>query len=360
MSIKKKLGRPPKLNSEEKTVTRRGRTRKNRDNMMSISVKKKIEFNPTCEDETLIVELPIKKNENKKKENIEDEEFSPIPFSEKLNMEVSFKSNKKLNVNENVNSRFEEQLESRKKENTKLSYDSNRVLQGYNEIPLPKEPISTPTIPEPEETNKYKIVNYCHNTKKTNVKIFRKLKNVVIHSDLFDNPDKWVENTDYYCWWCCHPFDGPPIPIPSKYDKLKKKFHVYGCFCSFNCAKSYVLNKPLLKFSTNDLLGYMYRIIFDKKMEIKNAPPKEILKVFGGDKSIEEYRQTFNDFKEYHIISLPVIPCVFQYTEESKDIIKFDLKTSEQSKSEPEPLRLKRNKPLKNSKCTLDNLFNFN
>ena len=45
--------------------------------------------------------------------------------------------------------------------------------------------------------------------------------------------------TDICCWWCCHKCD-VPLSLPEKlYDDT---FHVFGCFCSFNCAAAYNVN----------------------------------------------------------------------------------------------------------------------
>ena len=48
------------------------------------------------------------------------------------------------------------------------------------------------------------------------------------------------ESTNIHCWWCCHKFDNPPCQLPEKY--YEKKYHVFGCFCSYNCALSYNLD----------------------------------------------------------------------------------------------------------------------
>ena len=36
----------------------------------------------------------------------------------------------------------------------------------------------------------------------------------------------WPAATDVLCWHCCHAFDGPPLPLPIKYDDRRDVFHV--------------------------------------------------------------------------------------------------------------------------------------
>ena len=38
--------------------------------------------------------------------------------------------------------------------------------------------------------------------------------------------------TSIYCWWCCHPFSGPPCALPCDYKN--DTFKVFGIFCSLN------------------------------------------------------------------------------------------------------------------------------
>ena len=51
-----------------------------------------------------------------------------------------------------------------------------------------------------------------------------------------------AEKTNVRCWWCTLPFDNVPCGIPHHH--VDNVFHVYGCFCSFNCALSYAINFP--------------------------------------------------------------------------------------------------------------------
>lgn len=123
--------------------------------------------------------------------------------------------------------------------------------------------------------------------------------------------------TDISCWWCCHQFDTFPLCAPLKYDHKKNIFKVKGCFCSFNCIKSYSYTDKSLKEPS--LINFLHKTLTGSVLHIKKAPPKEILVKFGGCVSIEEYRESFKSIKNYSINNHPMIFNPMQI-EESKEI----------------------------------------
>lgn len=113
--------------------------------------------------------------------------------------------------------------------------------------------------------------------------------------------------TDLYCWWCCNSFDTILKYTPINYNNKKEIFKVKGVFCSYSCSYAFTLkDKTILDKS---LLKFMYKVITGKKFEnIKPAPPKEILKVFGGSKTIEEFRSYGENVDvDVRIITYPLI-----------------------------------------------------
>lgn len=80
-----------------------------------------------------------------------------------------------------------------------------------------------------------------------------------------------------------------------------------GCFCSFNCAKAYILsNKHNTMFENSQyLLLKMYNEMYNKKItKIIPAPSFRILKPFGGNTDIYDFRSNFNkiDYSDHGII----------------------------------------------------------
>ena len=128
----------------------------------------------------------------------------------------------------------------------------------------------------------------------------------------------YPKKTNVSCWWCCHTFETKPIGIPCKQDSTG--FHVIGCFCSFNCAYSF-LKQPdysLLRSFTKmpngmDLLHMYNSLTGEKNITMDNfflpAPPKYVLQKFGGSLTIEDYRRNFAyNCSTINIISTPMVP----------------------------------------------------
>lgn len=160
---------------------------------------------------------------------------------------------------------------------------------------------------------------------------------------------EWPKSTHIYCMWCCHSFDWTPCALPCKY--LEGIFYVRGNFCSFNCASAYNFRENhngIQMWERNSLLNLMYKQIFKQDfVKIKPAPPREVLKIFGGFMTIEEYRASFiTNRRDFKIIEPPMISLVPQ-VEENVVEERYNKKNGEEN------LRLKRDKPLLGSRNTL-------
>jgi len=110
------------------------------------------------------------------------------------------------------------------------------------------------------------------------------------------------------CFWCTCDFNSPSIHIPSLY--FKEKYNAYGCFCSPECACSYLFNQNIdnnAKYERYQLLNYIYGKIYNYKKEIKPAPnPHYTLDKFYGNLSIQEYRQLLSYDRLILIIDKPL------------------------------------------------------
>lgn len=95
------------------------------------------------------------------------------------------------------------------------------------------------------------------------------------------------------CWHCISPVSADKlIPAPQSYDERTGEYTVSGIFCSFGCAKRYILER--CKSNTTILLMYlsqMAREIFSFYDPIKPAPPQSSLDLFGGPLSLEEFHE---------------------------------------------------------------------
>jgi hypothetical protein len=152
----------------------------------------------------------------------------------------------------------------------------------------------------------------------------------------------WPKSTSVCCWWCCHSFQTIPIglPIEYKYDKFITK----GIFCSFSCALAYRNDSKTIKNCKNELINLLFKkltgcYINDRdaykqmlytrlknlgindetlvtnyvnhlaklvKEKLEPAPPRCALKMFGGELTIEEFRQQTEEPKIYKLIEYPM------------------------------------------------------
>jgi hypothetical protein len=189
-------------------------------------------------------------------------------------------------------------------------------------------------------------------------------KYYVANSNIYDLCGNcWRESSDSHCWWCSHSFDSVPVGLPNKYCPKQKKFYLYGCFCSFNCAHSYNLDiKDYKVWERYALLNYIKKIIYKNTNNTDNlikpiisAPPKEVLKVYGGELSIEEYRNSSISIpKEYYHLLPPMIP-IFSVVEEIPKFFYQD--RGSKKKNDFGELKIKRNKPLLTQNNNLLNLI---
>jgi hypothetical protein len=113
----------------------------------------------------------------------------------------------------------------------------------------------------------------------------------------------YPKHTDIWCWWCCHPFDERPCFIPTKYDPRRNRYQIQGNFCSWNCAKAYLINdSTVVNTISVHYFTSMVKKITGKFGNIKIAPPRQSLKCFGGTLSIESFRQNFTHTQEHIVL----------------------------------------------------------
>ena len=122
----------------------------------------------------------------------------------------------------------------------------------------------------------------------------------------------WPLTTSAACHNCAHEFDGIPVPLPVRYDEIRKIYFCRGIFCSWQCAKRYNMDTTSGRsggrnmFIANLAFATWIKLkgpVGETKMNrmkryldaggIQPAQPKEVLIRFGGNVSIDEYRKGF-------------------------------------------------------------------
>jgi hypothetical protein len=125
------------------------------------------------------------------------------------------------------------------------------------------------------------------------------------------------------CFWCTYEFDNPPIYIPKHY--IKNSYHVYGCFCSPECATAYLMEECIdssSKFERYYLINHIYSKIYDYKKNIKPAPnPYYMLEKYYGNLSIQEYRSLLKNERLFLIVDKPLTRILPELHEDNDDFI---------------------------------------
>lgn len=146
------------------------------------------------------------------------------------------------------------------------------------------------------------------------------------------------KKTNIHCFWCRHQFSSQPLGCPIQYvpsemiktyfseitrdkyvirenithnkrkriqktnisncevDIIEKNFYITdGLFCSFNCCLAFILDnkKNSLYYHSENLLARFYEKCFQQTYNVFPAPNWRLLKMYGGDLSIEEFRDNF-------------------------------------------------------------------
>jgi hypothetical protein len=147
--------------------------------------------------------------------------------------------------------------------------------------------------------------------------IWKKIK--ILEHNLHNN----ISDKKSACFWCTCDFDNPSIFIP-KY-QIKDTYHVYGCFCSPECAVAYLMEESIdssIKFERYALLNNIYSKIYEYNNSIKPAPnPHYMLEKFYGNLSIQEYRNLLKSHRLYLMIDKPLTRILPEYYEENDDFI---------------------------------------
>lgn len=117
-------------------------------------------------------------------------------------------------------------------------------------------------------------------------------------------PESEYNTNNIVCWNCCHDCNDVKY-IPIKHNK--DIFYVYGTFCSDGCSYRYLYdnykNKDL--WEKVQLMKFYHKEMYGKFVEVKASPPRLLLKMFGGNMDIEEYRDKENNYQS--TISPPIV-----------------------------------------------------
>jgi hypothetical protein len=202
------------------------------------------------------------------------------------------------------------------------SYDDNTNLinknfqQVYNIIQNDNSQVPDNTTPISTLTSK-KYLNEIDENCETK-EIWRKLK--LLEQNLHVNN---ISDKKSACFWCSHDFDNPSIYIPKHY--IKDAYHVYGCFCTPECAVAHLMNENIdssTKFERYHLMNHIYSKIYDYTKNIKPAPdPHYMLDKFYGNLTIQEYRALLKSERLFLIVDKPLTRILPEFHEDNDEFI---------------------------------------
>ncbi len=156
-----------------------------------------------------------------------------------------------------------------------------------------------------------------------------------------------------WCWWCCHDFDTTPLSMPFRHDERRNKFYTAGHFCSWSCMKSYAIDRYGLTkgglISGNIVM--MRKKMYNQIGPVKPAPNRFKLKEFGGDLTIDVFRenQTLDTGIPKEVETNPYVDNTIPFVSNTKRM--DEIKNASTGNN---ALKLKRSKPLKRSHNNLE------
>jgi hypothetical protein len=161
--------------------------------------------------------------------------------------------------------------------------------------------------------------DYYSKNKENDIRdVWKKLK-VLQHNLHINN----ISNKKSACFWCTYDFDNPPIYIPKHF--IKGSYHVYGCFCTPECATAHLMEENIdssSKFERYHLINNIYSKIYDYKKNIKPAPnPFYLLDKYYGNLSIQEYRSLLRNERLFLVVDKPLTRILPELHEDNEDIV---------------------------------------
>ena len=173
------------------------------------------------------------------------------------------------------------------------------------------------------------------------------------------------EKTEIACFWCCHSFQNQPFALPSHI--LEELWYMYGNFCSAECATAYLFKERIdnhVQWERFALLNSLYNGTTEaKSVGIRPAPPREVLRMFGGSMDISEFRAVMRDKKLRIDVMTPPMVSIIQtmdtkpidfYDQNLKNVFTHSDIQHKYNAPGAQGLRLRRSKPVKSREATVE------
>ena len=216
----------------------------------------------------------------------------------------------------NSNNLFGSNLEGFSFSNPNLTFDPvNNENSNYNDCVN-----STLKLQECDDEND--LVDYdndLNKNKESDIRdIWKKLK-ILEHNLHFNCTD----NKKSACFWDTCEFDNPPIYIPKFF--MNDTYHVYGCFCSPECAVAHLMEENIddsVRFERYQLINHLYSKVYNYNKNIKPAPnPFYLLEKYYGNLTTQEYRSLLRNERLFLVVDKPLTRIMPELHEDNDDFI---------------------------------------
>ena len=126
----------------------------------------------------------------------------------------------------------------------------------------------------------------------------------------YDNEYKSIpqNNKSSNCFWCCHSIDNHmAYSMPYNYDAVNDNYFVFGSFCSLQCANAYNFSVHGSSDKVWEINSWIQMLAkrYGFTNTIRPAPSRYLLKMFGGNLTIEEFREAHLNSDKTYILNIP-------------------------------------------------------
>lgn len=168
------------------------------------------------------------------------------------------------------------------------------------------------------------------------------------------------DSTDVACFWDCHAFRGQPCVIPVSIEE--GIWRVYGNFCSPECAAAHLFNERLDSSVQWERYALLNRLYADGEQSVRLAPPRTILRLFGGMLDVSEFRAIVDGRKmRVDVMTPPMISIIQVMDTKPIDFYDASMKNTfipwemdRMNRPGAQGLRLRRTKPVAEKEATLE------
>ena len=171
---------------------------------------------------------------------------------------------------------------------------------------------------------------------------------------------KLPASTEVACFWDCHAFRGLPCVIPVKIEE--DIWHVYGNFCSPECAAAHLFQERLDLHVQWERYALLNRLYTAGASSVRLAAARTVLRLFGGILDITEFRALTGEHRmRIDVMTPPMIsitqvmdtkPIDFYDATVKNNFIPWEM--DRMNRPGAQGLRLRRTKPIAEKEATLE------